>query len=70
MSQKKTNEKIDFGKRAHLIANHTLSGKGQVAALKSGLIARDFVYNELLLAGDFLGTAVTGRSVGSQLANV
>ena len=41
-----------------------------MAALKSGLIAKDFVYNELLLAGDFLGTAVTGRSVGSQLANV
>ena len=52
---------IDLSERAHLIAYHTLSGKGRVATFKSGLIARDFVFNELLLAGDFLGTAVTAR---------
>ena len=52
---------IDVGERANLIAYHTLSGKGQVATFKSGLIAKCFVFNELLLAGDFLGTAVTAR---------
>ena len=53
---------IDVSESAHLIAYHTLSGtKGQVATFKSGLIAKDFVFNELLLAGHFLGTAVTAR---------